>query len=327
MQLDNRPLGLVTLSEHLSALSEPLRLRICRLLEQQELSVGEIATVVQVPQSTISRHLKVLSQVGWLQRRTDGTAGLYRLDIGGQPLAAAVWQAIRESISQDVQTAEDMRRLERVLLERRTDSQSFFSRLGGDWDAVRDELFGRAFAGRALLGLLPRRWAVADLGCGTGSGTEMLAPFVRQVVAVDQSAPMLQAARERLARHDNVRFVESPLEDLPLETASLDAAICTLVLHHVDDPPAVLREMARVLRPGGQAIVVDMVAHDREAYRQTMGHRHLGFSAVVIGGLLSVAGFGDVRICHLPAEPEVKGPSLFVATAIVGADTGPTTTS
>jgi ArsR family transcriptional regulator len=319
LQLHERPLGLTPLSEHLSALSEPLRLRICRLLEQQELSVGEIARIVQVPQSTISRHLKILGSAGWLQRRTDGTAALYCLDGALLPgPAAALWEAVRETLTRDVQTADDSRRLEQVLAERRTDSQSFFSRLGGEWDAVRDELFGRAFAGRALLGLLPRHWTVADLGCGTGFGTALIAPFVSAVVAVDQSETMLESARERLPGAGHVRFVAAALEALPLASASVDAAVCMLVLHHVEDPQAVLAEMRRIVRPGGMAVVVDMAAHDRQEYRQTMGHRHLGFSEAEMAGLLLAAGFDAPRLVHVPAEPEARGPSLFVATAVAG---------
>lgn len=317
LQVHDRPLGLAPLSEHLSALSEPLRLRICRLLEQQELSVGEIARIVQVPQSTISRHLKVLGSCGWLQRRTDGTAALYCLDASLLPEpATALWRAVRETVTQDLQAAEDSRRLQQVLAERRTDSQSFFSRLGGEWDAVRDELFGRAFAGQALLGLLPRHWTVADLGCGTGFGTALIAPFVRSVVAVDQSEPMLETARERLRQADNVRFVPAALEALPLATASVDAAVCMLVLHHVAEPAPVLAEMRRIVRPGGMAVVVDMAAHDRQDYRQTMGHRHLGFSEAEMAALLLTAGFAAPRLVHVPAEPDAKGPSLFVATAL-----------
>ncbi len=319
LHLHDRPLGLTPLSEHLSALSEPLRLRVCRLLEQQELSVGEIARIVQLPQSTISRHLKVLGSSGWLQRRTDGTAALYRLDGEMLPATAqALWQAVRETVTRDVQAAEDDRRLERVLAERRTDSQSFFSRLGGEWDAVRDELFGRAFAGRALLGLLPRHWTVADLGCGTGAATALIAPFVASVIAVDQSETMLEAAQARLAGAANVRCVAADLEALPLETSSVDAAVCMLVLHHVENPGAVLAEMRRILRPDGTAVVVDMAAHQRQEYRQTMGHRHLGFAEGEMAGLLTAAGFWAGRIVHLPAEAEARGPSLFVATALAG---------
>jgi ArsR family transcriptional regulator len=319
LQLQDRPLGLAPLSEHLSALSEPLRLRICRLLEQQELSVGEIARIVQLPQSTISRHLKVLGSAGWLQRRTDGTAALYRLEADRLPMpASSLWAAVRETISQDVQAAEDMRRLERILAERRTDSQSFFSRLGGEWDAVRDELFGRAFAGRALLGLLPRHWTVADLGCGTGFATELIAPFVGGVVAVDQSETMLEAARARLAGATHVQFLAAELEALPLAAASVDAAVCMLVLHHVEAPQAVLSEMRRIVRPGGMAVVVDMAAHDRQEYRATMGHRHLGFSEGEMSGMLRTAGFDAPHLVHVPAEPDAKGPSLFVATAVAG---------
>jgi ArsR family transcriptional regulator len=105
---------------------------------------------------------------------------------------------------------------------------------------------------------------------------------------------------------------------LPFDAASVDAAVCMLVLHHVEDPAAVVREMRRIVRPGGMAVVIDMAAHERQEYRQSMGHRHLGFAAGDMTGMLTAAGFDAPRLVHVPAEPEAKGPSLFVATAVAG---------
>ncbi|MCH8066054.1 MAG: winged helix-turn-helix transcriptional regulator [Chloroflexi bacterium] len=143
------------ITDRLAALSEMLRLRICRLLERQELSVGEIARVVQLPQSTVSRHLKVLSSAGWLDRRAEGTATMYRLVLDDlEPEARVLWLAVRDQLGGDVQVEDDSRRVEAVVAERRTDSVSFFGRIAGEWDDVRAELFGDEFTTRALLALL-----------------------------------------------------------------------------------------------------------------------------------------------------------------------------
>jgi SAM-dependent methyltransferase len=310
----------VSTSERLAALSEPVRLRLLRVLEAEELSVGELASVVQAPQSTVSRHLKVLSDGEWLARRAAGTATLYRMVLDDLPPASrALWVAIRGQLGDSVDIDEDNRRLAAVLAERRLDSQAYFGRVAGEWDEVRARLFGRDFTARALLGLVPRDWVVADLGCGTGNVSELLAPRVERVLAVDLSDPMLEAARKRLEGVKNVEFRTGTLEGLPLEDASVDAAVCVLVLHHlpgVEGPVRALREMRRILRKGrggGTALVVDMVEHDREEYRHTMGHAHLGFSVRGIREMMKEAGFTAVDVSVLPGDPEAKGPGLLAA--------------
>jgi ubiquinone/menaquinone biosynthesis C-methylase UbiE/DNA-binding transcriptional ArsR family regulator len=307
------------LTDRLLALSEMVRLRICRLLEVHELSVGEIAKVVQMPQSTVSRHLKVLSDAGLLQKRAEGTATLYRLTQDDlEPATRTLWHSIASQLADDLLVQDDLRRVDAIIAERRVDSLSFFGRVAGEWDDVRQSLFGSGFTMRALLGLLPSHWTVADLGCGTGNGAEFVAPYVREVIAVDQSRPMLDAARKRLAGLGNVRFLDAPIESVPLADASVDAAMSLMVLHHVTEPVEALTEMRRILRPGGVALIVDMLEHDRTEYRHTMGHVHLGFSGQRIGRMLASAGLGEVRITSLPADPDAKGPGLFVATSKKG---------
>ena len=309
------------LSALLSALAEPVRLRLMLVLEQEELSVGELADVVQLPQSTTSRHLKVLGDAGLLKRRSAGPATIFKLVLDDlPPEARALWLAVREQAGPV--SAEDAHRLAGVLAERKLDSQTFFGRIAGEWDQVRTHLFGAEFTLRALLALLPRRWTVADLGCGTGNASELLAPHVQRIIAVDSSEAMLAAARKRLAGLKNVQFLPGDLEKLPLQPASVDAVVCDLVLHHLERPAAAIAEMARVLRPdragaGGVALIVDMVEHKREDFRTAMGHRHLGFASGTISGWMNDAGFTDVRIQKMAADPEGRGPGLFVATGRV----------
>lgn len=306
----------IPLADRLAALSEPLRLRLARVLAAHEMSVGEISRVVQLAQSTVSRHLKVLLDAGWLEKRADGTATLYRLvldDLNAD--ARAIWVAVRDQMehAQDPVNAEDDRRVRTVLAERRTDSVSFFGRVAGEWDALRSDMFGGSFTALGLLGLLPANWVVADVGCGTGNGAELLAPHVREVIAIDQSGPMLDAARKRLKAFSNVRFADGPIEALPLPDRSVDAAVCLLVLHHVREVDDALRELFRVVRPGGRLLIVDMFEHDRETYRHTMGHVHLGFRGEWMAAALERAGFRAVLVTPLTSAIEARGPGLFAA--------------
>lgn len=308
--------------QRLNALTDAVRLRVLRLLEREELAVGEVAKILQMPQSTVSRHLKVLAEGGWLVKRPAGTATLYRLvldELGTEE--RALWLAVREQIGVSPELDGDDRRLRDVMAARRTDSMSFFGRVAGEWDAYRHELFGERFTELALLNLIDARWSVADLGCGTGNVAELLAPVVAKVIAVDQSQPMLDAAGRRLEGSPTASRVdlrEGSLEALPIDDGEVDAVCCSLVLHHVDDPAAAVREMRRVLRSdrgGGVALVIDMVEHARAEYRHTMGHRHLGFGPESVRELMKDAGFDDPRLVYLPGDPNARGPGLFAASA------------
>lgn len=307
------------LADQLAALADSVRLRLMRLLEAGELSVGEIGRVLQVPQSTASRHLKALADAGWVGRRNEGPATYYRLVLDDLPAnLRAVWIAARDTAATAAQIGEDRLRLEAVLADRRTDSESFFGRVGGEWDPMRRQLFGDRFTPAALMGFMPRGWVVADLGCGTGDAAELLAPVVKRVIAVDQNEAMLSAARERLAGVKAVEFVRADLDKLPMRAGTLDAAVMVLVLHHIAEPVSVLSEAARCLKTpskGGEGglMVIDMVAHGRDEYRQTMGHKHLGFSEAALRRLMKEAGFQTTEYRDLPREPQAKGPGLFAA--------------
>jgi ubiquinone/menaquinone biosynthesis C-methylase UbiE len=307
--------------DHLSALSDATRSRILLLLDRHELTVSELCGIVQMPQSTVSRHLKALADSGWVAARAEGTSNLYtmaREDL--DPSARRLWLLVREQVGSSAAAAQDHRRLQAALAERRTKSQEFFSSSAGQWDRVRDELFGDRFHLAAFAGFAEATWTVGDLGCGTGQVSAALAPFVSQVIAVDASAAMMQAAKKRLHTFDNVDLRRGELEALPIEEGHLDAATLMLVLHHVPEPERALREIARVLKPRGRAVIVDMLPHDRDSYRQQMGHVWLGFSDEHVRRLFEDAGFDEIRIVALPPDARVKGPGLFVATARRSAD-------
>lgn len=311
------------ITDRLSALSDSVRLRMLRLLETHELSVGEVASVFQLPQSTVSRHLSTLGKAGWLVKRQFGTATYHSLTLDDlDEEARAVWVVVRGQIERGAETDEDDRRLAGVLADRKTDSLSFFGRVGGEWDAIRNELFGERITALGLLSLVHPDWTVADIGCGTGNAAELLAGCVGRVVAIDPSETMLDAARKRIGVRGagSVEFRRGSIESLPLDDCSVDAACCFLVMHHVDEPAKALREIARTLRDansGGVALVIDMSRHDRHEYRREMGHKHLGFTHDEIVEMFTEAGFGEPLIRELPGEPDAKGPGLFAAAARV----------
>jgi ArsR family transcriptional regulator len=302
--------------DHMAALADPIRCRMLLPLERHELTVNEICSVLQLPQSTVSRHLKTLADDGWVASRRDGTSRFYGmvmqdLDAGAQRL----WPLIREQITGTNGAEQDERRLKSVLSKRRSKSEEFFASASGQWDQMRTELFGEHFHLHAMLSLIDPSLTVGDLGCGTGQVSELIAPHVAKVVAVDGSTEMVQAARQRLKGLHHVEVRRGDMEALPIDEGQLDVALVALVLHHVPDPARALAEMHRVLKCGGRVLIVDMLPHDRVEYQQQMGHVWLGFSEKTIKKLLEGAGFEKASITTLPADEAAKGPSLFVASA------------
>jgi ubiquinone/menaquinone biosynthesis C-methylase UbiE/predicted transcriptional regulator len=302
--------------DDLTALSDATRSRMLLILERHELTVSELCAVLQLPQSTVSRHLKTLADASWVTSRRDGTSRYYTLALDERDAhTRRLWSLLRDQIATTAGADQDARRLKGVLGRRQSKSEEFFASAAGQWDRLRRELFGGASALHALPALIDPGWTVGDLGCGTGETSAAFAPFVARTIAVDRSGEMLHSARRRLRDMPNVDVRRGELEALPIADGELDAAVMILVLHHVPDPAAVLREAARTLEPGGRFVLCDMLPHDREEYKQQMGHVWLGFGDDQLRRLLAGAGFDDIRVVPLPVDPRAKGPALFVASA------------
>src|SRR5688500_6767972 len=312
--------------DHLASLADTTRSRLLLLLDRHELTVSELCGITQLPQSTVSRHLKALVDAGWIAARSEGTSHLYTMTRDElDPARRRLWLLVREQVGPTPAAAGDQRRLQAALASRRTTSQEFFSSSAGQWDRLREELFGDRFQLPAFAALADAGWTDGDLGCGTGQVSAALAPFVARVVAVDASAAMLQAAKKRLHAFDNIDLRRGELEALPIDDGRLDAATLMLVLHHVPEPAGALAEVARVLKPGGRVVIVDMLPHDRETYRHQMGHLWLGFADDYTRTLLEESGFTEIRVVPLPPDARAKGPGLFAATATLSG-TVPTNT-
>lgn len=301
----------------IDSLTDPTRLRLLRLVERQELGVAELCDVVQLPQSTVSRHLKLLTGQGWTTCRRQGTTRLYRLMLHElDPAVRRLWTLVRQQTDHWAEVGQDQLRLARRLEQRRSESQAFFASAAAKWDKLRVDLYGQSFTAEAISALLPSEWTIADLGCGTGQLAEKLAPCVRQVICVDHSAAMLKAARDRTASLDNVELRRGDLEALPIDEGSCDAAVLMLVLTYVPRPATALKEAARILRPGGKVVVVDLLRHDRDAFRQRMGQQSHGFELAELEKWFLEDGLVQVRCQAMTPAPNVKGPALMLATAV-----------
>jgi ArsR family transcriptional regulator len=301
------------------ALGDSTRQRLLQLLTREELSVSELVAILRLPQSTVSRHLRVLHAAGLALDRRDGTTVLYRPSEpqgGDEALQALLLNWIRSCpLSKRLEA-----RLAVVLRKRRDQSVGFFDRMGSRWDTLRSDAFGEAFALEAFLALLPRHWTVADVGTGTGFLLPALAEHFQQVIAVDPAPAMLECARQRLAGQQpgNVGFHVGNLERLPLEAQTCDLAIACLVLHHVTKPPAALTEMHRILRHGGRLLVIEQEGHEYRGFHEAMQDHWWGFEPAALCEQVAAAGFDEIRHHALQTAKQGSGvvevPSLFVLT-------------
>ncbi len=317
--VSNAPVIQTVLSQ-LEALGDPTRLRLLRLLERHELGVADLCDVLQMPQSSVSRHLKLLSDLGWLTNRRQGTNSFYRMGVDNLDTSARrLWQITRDRASAWPTFNQDQLRLRRRLRDHADHAQAFFAGAAGQWDKLRSQCYGESFAWQSMLALLPSRYVVADLGCGTGHLAAALAPHVRQVIGVDQSEAMLRAARKRLASEslqNRVDLRRGPLESCPIDRDTCDAALLVLVLTYVNQPQDVINDAVRILRSDGCLIVTDLLPHDREDFRREMGQQCLGFAADELRDMLEQAGLEDVTCRPIPPDPQAKGPALQLARGV-----------
>ena len=304
----------------LGSLGDPTRLRLLRLLERRELGVADLVSALQLPQSTVSRHLKVLSDQGWVRNRAEGTNRIYRMPVPEEVVAKKLWHVAKDQTEEWATAKQDQLRLDQLEARRPQEALAFFAGAAGTWDRLRGELYGQSFNDSALLSLIPSDWIVADLGCGSGILTARIAPHVAKVYGVDQSTAMLKAAKKRTAANKNVELLPGSLESLPLPDGGVDAALVVLALSYLKDARLALAEMTRVLKPGGRAVVVDLLRHDREQFRIEMGQTSRGFSRDELRELLVESGLQHVACRPLAPEADAKGPALLLATAVTAMD-------
>lgn len=284
-------------------LSDPTRLRLLLLLEQEELSVSELQEILALGQSTISTHLAQLRAEDLVEDRRTGKNVLYRV----RPAAfAGLMDVLREAVREIPEAALDGEALRLVLGRRRDKVRAYFDELAGKFG--RHYVPGRSWKGLAetVIKLLPPL-VIADLGAGEGTVAQLLAQRAERVIAVDSSEKMVEFGADLARKHGltNMDYRLGDLEQLPIEDASVDVAFFSQSLHHAPHPERALAEGHRILRLGGRIAVLDLLKHHFEEARELYADLWLGFSEAELTVMMAGAGFErcETAIVHREDQP------------------------
>lgn len=304
----------------LRAAAEPTRLRLLALCARGAFCVTDLCEVLGQSQPRLSRHLRLLVEAGLLERVPEGANAYFGLPPDAD-LARMILARLPED---DPQLAADRRQAARLAAERARTASETFRRLGADWDEVRALGLSATAIERAMLDLLPTRiGAFLDIGTGTGRLLELVAPRAERAFGVDASREMLALARARFAEHgvaDRCAVRQADMYRLPWPDASFDVVALQMVLHYAEDPAAALAEAARVLRPEGLLVVVDLEAHDHADLLERHAHRWPGFDDAALAGWLGAAGCAPLPPRFVEGTPTVR---LWPARRMLGRVSAP----
>jgi ubiquinone/menaquinone biosynthesis C-methylase UbiE/DNA-binding transcriptional ArsR family regulator len=289
----------------LRALADPTRLRIVALLEKDELSVNELQEVTRLGQSRISTHLGLLADCALVRARREGRRAFYKLNPQADSVASEFIQLAIRGARELAETAGDQINLKRVLARRHEQAQVFFDQVAGRFDRVYGP--GRSWQafGHLLLRILPPL-VVADLGAGEGLLSELLARRCKKVIAVDNSEKIVEfgAAKAKKNGVKNLEFRLGDLQDPPVEAASVDLVILSQALHHAENPAAALRSAHKLLKAGGQILILDLLKHRFDRAQQLYGDRWPGFAECDLHRWLEAAGFKKIEISIVAGEDQ-----------------------
>lgn len=287
----------------LKTFSDPTRLRLLALLTREELSVAELQEILGMGQSRISSQLALLRQAGLVTDRREGKKAFYSMRAAIPPRQLTLLRATIDSVAELPALIEDRDNLDRILQKRRRISEQYFNLIAGrlgknycpgrSWEAI----------GHLALHLVPEI-TIADLGAGEGLLSQLLARRAKQVWCIDNSPRMVEVGTELAAKNGlhNLAYKLGDIEQVPLPDKSVDLAILSQALHHAQHPQAAVEEAFRILRPGGQLLVLDLNEHTFEKARELYADVWLGFTESSLHGFLKKAGFAKVEVTAVAKE-------------------------
>ncbi len=288
----------------LKTLSDPTRLRLLALVAREELSVAELQEILGMGQSRISSQLALLRQVNLVTDRREGKKAFYSLRANLTPKTLALLRSAIDSVAELPVVTEDRDNLDRILQKRRRTQEQYFNLIAGrlgrnycpgrSWEAI----------GHLALRLTPAI-DIADLGAGEGLVSQLLAHRARSVRCIDNSPRMVEVGTELAAKNGlhNLTYQLGDIENVPLPDHSVDLAILSQALHHAAHPQNAVNEAFRILRPGGQLLILDLNEHTFEKARELYADVWLGFKESSLHAFLKKSGFAKVEVTAVAQEP------------------------
>lgn len=297
----------------LKLLADPTRLRILRLLGQEELTVAELQQILGMGQSRTSAHLAQLKAEGLVSDRRAGKNIYYER---GGTVSDAVEELIDRGGQELPEATQDDAAVKLVLLKRQDKAGEYFNRLAGNFG--RTYVPGRSWRALAhgLLRLLPPM-TIADLGAGEGTLSQLLARSAKKVIAIDNSPAMVGFGSQLATEHglNNLEYRLGGIEDPPIKAGTVDLALFSQALHHAASPGKALAAAHRILKPGGRLMIFDLLSHSFEQARTLYAHVWLGFSEVELLRLMERAGFKDTEVTVVSRESKAPHFQTVLATA------------
>ncbi|NDV61395.1 metalloregulator ArsR/SmtB family transcription factor [Puniceicoccales bacterium CK1056] len=303
--------------ELIKLLSDATRLRLLALLQTEPLSVVELQGIMDMGQSRISSHLALLRQAGLVDDRREGKKSFYSSTPPNEPVLRRLYDCALEAAAKQPEFEEDALNLDRVLSRRRAESEAYFNMVAGklgknycpgrSWEAI----------GHFLLLLTPKI-DVVDLGAGEGVLSQLLARKARSVICIDNSPAMVKVGTELAREHgiDNLSYKLGDIESVPLPDNSVDLALLSQALHHARKPEEAIAEAWRILRPGGQLVVLDLNQHTFEKARELYADRWLGFPPNRLYHWIKSCGFESVSVDPVSKEPKEPCFETLLATGL-----------
>ncbi len=301
----------------LKLLSDPTRMRLISLLRNEELSVGEMGEILDMAQSRISSQLAQLRANDLVLDRREGKKAFYRLHPDLPAAAHGLLSAACEAITEEKESREDQANLERVLQKRRDHQEQYFNLIAGKLG--KNYCPGRSWEsiGHLALRLTPQI-DIADLGAGEGLISQLLARRAARVWCIDNSPRMVEVGSELALKNglENLTYKLGDIETVPLDDNTVDLAILSQALHHAQHPAAAIKEAFRILRPGGQVLILDLKAHSFEKARELYADVWLGFSENDLHSWVKEAGFDDVEVSKVSREEKAPHFETLLASGV-----------
>jgi ArsR family transcriptional regulator len=293
-------------ADYFKALADETRLRLINLLSHHELNVNEIVEILNMGQSRISRHLKILTDHLLLTFRRDGLWSFYSIPAEGTGLKFI--KAINYLFKNEDIFSADLMAAKQVIEKRSKETIRFFDSIAEDWGQLKSDIFGDFRLNEYILDQVPFSRTIVDLGCGTGDLLAYLQKVAERVIGVDKSPRMLEEARKRyLNEKVKIDLRIGEIEHLPLGDHEADLAIINMVLHHIPSPQVSFKEINRILKPNSYFIIVDFLKHKNENLRKRYGDRWLGFSEPEIKKWLTATGFYSNKVDYFNLNKGLRG--------------------